>query len=122
MTLPNTIEQIYSYAFADNYLLESINIPSSVKKISRYAFYYSRGLKNLVLDIGELEIYNGAFSGCNSLDKVFVLNGDIAEITWTKGFVDAPFNNPFYYSENEPTDEGNYWHYVDDVPTVWEID
>ena len=77
---------------------------------------------NYCLDIGTLEIYNGAFSGCNSLDKVFVLNGDIAEITWTKGFVDAPFNNPFYYSENEPTDEGNYWHYVDDVPTVWDID
>lgn len=25
-----------------------------------------------------------------------------------------------YYSE-EPVTEGNYWHYVDGVPTIWEI-
>ena len=22
-------------------------------------------------------------------------------------------------SVNEPTEAGNYWHYVDDVPTIW---
>ena len=26
----------------------------------------------------------------------------------------------YYYSETEPAEEGNYWHYVDEVPTVWE--
>ena len=25
----------------------------------------------------------------------------------------------YYYSENAPTTEGNFWHYVDDVPTIW---
>ena len=28
----------------------------------------------------------------------------------------------YYYVENEadvPTDGGNYWHYVDGVPTAW---
>jgi hypothetical protein len=24
-----------------------------------------------------------------------------------------------YYSETEPTDTGNYWHYVDGVVTEW---
>ena len=24
-----------------------------------------------------------------------------------------------YYSETEPTEAGNFWHYVDGVPTVW---
>jgi hypothetical protein len=28
----------------------------------------------------------------------------------------------YYYSESEPTTEGNWWHYVDDVPTVWEVE
>ena len=26
----------------------------------------------------------------------------------------------YFYSEEEPTEEGNYWHYVDGVPTPWE--
>ena len=25
----------------------------------------------------------------------------------------------YYYSENKPAAEGNYWHYVDGVPTIW---
>ena len=25
----------------------------------------------------------------------------------------------YYYSESEPTTDGNYWHYVDGVPTAW---
>lgn len=25
----------------------------------------------------------------------------------------------YFYSETEPTEEGNYWHYVDGVPTPW---
>lgn len=27
----------------------------------------------------------------------------------------------FYYSETEPTEVGNYWHYVDGKPTAWEV-
>ena len=26
----------------------------------------------------------------------------------------------YYYSETEPADDGNFWHYVDDVPAKWE--
>ncbi len=25
----------------------------------------------------------------------------------------------YYYSETTPTEAGNYWHYVDGVPTPW---
>jgi hypothetical protein len=28
----------------------------------------------------------------------------------------------YYYSETEPTEPGNYWHYVDGVPTPWETE
>ena len=27
----------------------------------------------------------------------------------------------YYYTETEPTESGNYWHYVDGVPTVWTV-
>ena len=26
----------------------------------------------------------------------------------------------FQYSETEPTEDGNYWHYVDGIPVIWE--
>ena len=26
----------------------------------------------------------------------------------------------YFYSEDAPTEEGNFWHYVDGVPTKWE--
>jgi hypothetical protein len=25
----------------------------------------------------------------------------------------------YYYSETTPAESGNYWHYVDGVPTPW---
>ena len=25
----------------------------------------------------------------------------------------------YYYSETQPTTEGNYWRYVDGIPTAW---
>jgi hypothetical protein len=28
-------------------------------------------------------------------------------------------NPPAFYSESQPTIEGNFWHYVDGVPTLW---
>ena len=28
----------------------------------------------------------------------------------------------YYYSDEKPTETGNYWHYVDDVPTIWVIE
>ena len=27
--------------------------------------------------------------------------------------------NLYIYSENAPTKDGSYWHYVDGVPTIW---
>ena len=32
---------------------------------------------------------------------------------------DKTKSNLYFYSETEPTENGNYWHYVDDVPTAW---
>ena len=39
-------------------------------------------------------------------------------IDYTAG---KPFDGTlYYYSEEEPTDSGNYWHYVDGLPVKWE--
>ena len=28
----------------------------------------------------------------------------------------------YFYSEEQPTEPGNYWHYVDGIPTPWETE
>jgi hypothetical protein len=64
----------------------------------------------------------GAFDGCNSINTVYYVG--TAE-DWA-GISIGSYNDSltsatiYYYSETKPTTAGNYWHYVDGVPTVWE--
>lgn len=66
-------------------------------------------------------IGEGAFNGCGSLKTVYY-NGTKED--WNKIAIDLYNTNltnatRYYYSETEPTTDGNYWHYVNGVPTVW---
>jgi hypothetical protein len=62
-----------------------------------------------------------AFTGCTSLTTVYY-EGTADE--WTSITIDLN-NDPlksatvYYYSETDPAEEGNYWHYVNGVPTAW---
>jgi hypothetical protein len=79
-------------------------------------------LTTVVLSNNIGTISAGAFENCNKLSRVFYCgtqdkresnlwienqNDPIALATW------------YYYSEEKPEEEGNYWHYVDGEPTVW---
>ena len=64
----NTV--IISGAFSDCELLESINIPSSVKVIGQEAFFRCKLLTNIDLPNSVTSIYNSAFAGCTSLTSI----------------------------------------------------
>jgi hypothetical protein len=61
-------------------------------------------------------IGNYAFSGCSNLSKLYYM-GD--EIEWSMIKIKSRNRNDkielsiirYYYSETEPTAEGNYWNY-----------
>ena len=97
--IPNDVTCIGS-AFAGCTSLTSIIIQKSVTSISSLAFY-----------------------NCTNLTAVYY-EGTPDE--WTSITLDNPDHNPFtdvsvyYYSETQPTDEGDYWHYVNGVPTAWD--
>ena len=63
-----------------------------------------------------------AFEGCYNLETVYYTGtadewGDISIGYYDNYFLENATR--YYYSESEPTVVGNYWHYVDGVPTKW---
>lgn len=64
------------------------------------------------------------FSNCTSLTRVYYGGGveDWSDITINSNNSNLTNATRYYYSEEEPTDGGNYWHYVDGVVTEWKKD
>ena len=69
VTIPDGVESIGNYAFANNGFSE-IALPSNLKTIGEYAFQGCGSLKNLVIPEGAMFIGVGAFSNCRSLLKL----------------------------------------------------
>jgi hypothetical protein len=98
LTLPDYITQINFSVFHNNDSLTSVVLSNNVKRIALYAF-----------------------DTCNNLESVYYKG---TETDWNKINFDS-YNESlinatrYYYSENEPTDNGNYWYYKDGAIVVW---
>lgn len=68
--IPSGVEVIEDYAFRGHIYLTTINIPLSVYKIGRGAFFDCTSLKNIILPNGITTIEIGLFSGCESLEHI----------------------------------------------------
>ena len=68
-------------------------------------------------------IDSSAFYACDGLEAVYYGG---TEADWANIYISSVDNSSltnatrYYYSETEPTSSGNYWHYVDGIPTAWE--
>ena len=98
VTIPDSVTSIGSSAFEDCYSLTSITIPDSVTSIGFYAFEYCDSLTSVY--------YKGTAEKWSNI-SIGSYNSDLTSAT------------RYYYSETERTTTGNYWHYVDGVPTKW---
>ncbi len=76
--IPNTVIEIYSYAFEECSSLESINIPERVTSIEECAFYKCNNLESINIPEGVTSIEGSAFYGCSSLESIKIPEGVIS--------------------------------------------
>ena len=147
VAIGDSVTSIGIYAFYNCDSLTSVVIGDSVTSIGNGAFSGCTSLTSVIIGDSVTSIGSHAFSDCDSLTSVVISDnvtsiGDFAfykcysltTIYYKKTSIDyKPIsigrNNDMYvtatnyiYVEKQadvPTDGGNYWHYVNGVPTPW---
>lgn len=117
------VTQIAEEGFKDEENITSVILPDTVTSIGGFAFYSCPKLVSLVIPksviaIGDIIINNYSES---SFTTVYYggTESDWADITIGSANYELNDATIYYYSETEPTAEGNYWHYVDGKLVVW---
>ena len=96
---PETIRVIEESMFEDCGSLNAVVFPASLKSIGAYAFAGTPAFSTLY--------FRGTEEQWNALPPYDGTNNQINGTT------------KYFYSETEPTTPGNFWRYVEGVPTVW---
>lgn len=121
--LPQGITQIPEWTFAGCESLNYLIIPDGVVSIGDYALQQCKRLEYIVLpsSVKTISTFVGLNENNNSNLKIF--SGKTTESAWnTITGVNTDFFKTvthYLYSETKPTTSGNYWHYVNNVPTIW---
>ena len=122
VVIGNGVTSIGNTTFYGCSSLTSVVIGNGVTSIGDAAFYDCSSLTSVVISNNVTSISYAVFFGCSSLTDVYYKG---TEEDWAKlsiGYSNEYLTNAtrHYYSEKEPTKEGNYWHYVDGKATKWE--
>ena len=141
ITIPDSVTSIGREAFQYCTSLTSITIPDSVTSIGDGAFFNCSSLESVTFgENSELEsIGEDAFNGCTSLTSITIpdsvtsigssafrgctsltiyCEAESLPSGWSSNW-NSSSCPVYWYSETEPTTTGNYWRYVDGVPTTW---
>ena len=141
ITIPDSVTNIGEKAFDGCSSLTSVTIPAfAIRYITKtnlqtvvitrgdtigdYAFSNCSGLTSITIPDSVTSIGSCAFSGCSGLTSVYYkgTNNDWNNININDYNNHLMSAKRYYYSETEPIDEGNYWHYDSDGEvSVWEL-
>ena len=127
-----SVKVIGSFAFAYLDGLSQVVIPNAVTQIDSGAFAYCKNLEWILIGSGVSKIGSDPLKEAKENCLVFYQGTD-AQWDAIEIYGDGTGGDGYYpdlnsrllrgvhycYSRTEPVVEGDYWHYVDDVPTVW---
>ena len=121
LCIPDSVRAIGTHAFYDCKSLSSITLPRGLTAIGMESFSGCLALKEITIPDSVTEIGQMAFAFCPSLSAVYYMG---TEGDWSTIRI-AAYNEPlthatrYYYSEQEPLTDGNYWHAVDGRRVLW---
>ncbi len=133
ITLQDNIVEIGESAFKGAISLERISVDENNTAFCDVDFtLYSKDKKTLIAcpakkqsviltkQVNEIKDY--AFYDCEQLQSVFYEGSidDLAQVALGENNTPLQTATWYYFSESAPTGEGNFWHYENGVPTVWE--
>ena len=99
LTIPSSVKRIGKYAFSCNALSGRLIIPGNVREIDEYAFWSLWGLSELIISDGVLRLNNSCFAG---------LSGNISKLYIGKSIEymgDNVFNSCYYSGTIEIPDK-----------------
>ena len=146
VTIPNTVVKIQNVPFKNCRNLTTVILGNSVTTIGNSSFEYCASLQEIIIPASVTLIDDYAFNGCSSLARVIFTSNvatigthafhDCADLQsvyyegtqndWdnitVKDVNDYLLNaSRYYYSDEEPTESGFFWHYdANGAITVWE--
>ena len=104
--------------YAIGKLDESFEISNFVTHIGRNAFYGCKNLLRVIVPNCVTSIESNAFAWSGNLN--IYCEATSKPTNWSENWDSNTSSNAVYwYSENEPTSEGYYWHYVDGEVVAW---
>ncbi len=116
------LEKIPFCAFMGCTSLKTLDIPEGVITIEENAFEDCVAMRTIVLPSTLTLVESGAFKDCDNLKSVFFRGSeeqfDSLEIDGENNCLeDAKI---YFYSEEEPTEDGMFWHYgKNNTPVIW---
>lgn len=103
--------------------LKEVYIPETVITIHGSVFNNCTSLTELIIPISVKTIAYGGLKDITNLEYIYYegTKDDWSKISISGGNTQLDKTPICYYSEDKPTDTNNiYWHYVDNIPTIWE--
>jgi hypothetical protein len=121
ITLPENLATMDEAVFCKT-SLKFIDIPKNIRVISDSLFSQCNSLQAIVLPETLVSISSYAFYDTPSLTKVYFGGteeqwNDLPHYDGTNNQLNG--TTKYFYSETEPATPGNFWRYVEGVPTIW---
>ena len=124
ITIPNGVTIICDEAFKGCSSLERITLPDGVRYVGYMAFNLCSSLESIVIPKSLSIVCSSAFYYCNALTTVYyggtAEDWDYIEIENNPTNNDKLINANRYYYVEDPTEEGRFWHNVNQEAVVWE--
>ena len=121
VTLPNSVEKILGSCFCDCTNLTYVRLPLNLVAMYDRIFMNCTSLTTVLIEKNLTKIDDRTFNGCTNLEKVYYKGDSTDWDEMTIGNLNEGLDNAtiYYYSKNQPTETGHYWHYVDNEPVEW---